>query len=867
MKLSLKWLTDFFPNLKASGSDVGAKADTLRSTLPFFGIEIGGYKRIGQGIEAVQVAHLLEFQKHPNADKLNVCKVATGKPGEILQIVCGAPNVKAGAKVALAPVGCELPGGLKIKQAAIRGVDSFGMLCSEKELGLSDESNGIMLLPESAPVGSPVVKALGLADEVWEIELTPDRADCLSHYGMAREMARFLNEKPALPEHDELVAGSDVPVVNVEVQSSKLCPVYGAQLFEGATNAQTPEWMKRTLDRLGLRSHGAIVDITNFVLMELGHPLHAFDADKIVGSKIIVRNAKAGEKLVTLDGEARTLHADDLVIADAEKPLALAGVMGGLDSGVTANTKRVLLESAVFDMNAIRATAKRHRIHSDASHRFERGVDAAGVVRAAGRASLLIRQITGARRRGAYVEIRSDKAEKLFAKHSINFNLRTYKDVVGVDAGADELIRAFHSVGIEAQTKSPNVIRVDVPTHRLDLVREIDLVEEAARLLGYDKIPARYPDQHERTHAVTGGVVAKVRRVRHRLVETGLTEMMPYAFVSAEQLKAVPNVKAVELQNPLSAEWSHLRPSLSFGLLEVLKRHVALGQPEGGFFDSGSVFETSAAGDVQATTDKPTRSTGCREAFHAGWALSGHRLEEHWSSDKKSADRKAFVDVFDAKGVAERVMDGLVALDGRWKGAQFVALGEALENPAFAKAWTGEAAWIPTALLHPGRSALIVLPGPPPGVVVGYVGELHPAHKRDLLNLPAGLAIGAVLGEVRVMTDLTGALEAKEAENALGRGKIRLSRMLPVVDRDLAVVVSGDTKAGDIDRALRKTLGGELIDLQCVDRFDLGGGRVSLAWRFRFQGVEATLTDAQIQGFVDKALGELKQKFSAEIRT
>lgn len=854
MKISLKWLGEFFAELPA-GRDPLSQGAELRAKLPHAGIEIGPWKRMGEGLEAVIVAQLVEFSKHPNADKLNVCKVATGKPGEMLQIVCGAPNVKAGAKVALAPVGCTLPGDFKIKQAAIRGVDSSGMLCSERELGLSEESQGIMLLPDSAPVGSPLVKALGLNDEVWEVELTPDRADCLSHLGMAREVGRLLSAKPKLPELEDLRPSEtgDVPMFSVEVQAPKACPIYGAQLFEGYEARPAPEWMRRTLDKLGIRSHNAAVDVTNYVLMELGHPLHTFDADKLTGSKIIVRFAKNGEKLKTLDGELRTLTNEDLVIADAEKPVALAGVMGGFDSGVTETTKRILLESALFDPAVVRAMAQRHKIHSDASHRFERGVDATGCLRSAGRASLLLRQVGGARRRGAYIEHKTDKAEKLLHVHTINFNLRTFKEVLGLEVSPEDIIHALSKIGIEAFAKSTNVLRVDVPPHRLDLTREIDLVEEAARLVGYDKIEARYPGMRVRPKGFSSGLHRNLTRVRHRLLETGLTEMMPYAFISEAKAKFVPHHALVELKNPLSADWRYMRPNLAFGLLEVAARHAALGQLSGAFFDCGATFE-SVKGDVAP------RTVGSKESWHGGWLLMGLRNREHWSTDKASSDRKAHVDFFDAKGVAESVISGLSAMDGRWGAVQYVALDEM--DATLQAAVEKDASWIPLALLHPGRSALLVLPGKPPGQPVGYVGELHPEFKRNLLNLPAALQLGVALGEFRWVPDIVAALGVvgENPDDAPSpRGKIGASSRMPVVERDIALVVAADAKSGELEKAFRKKLPKQLLDVACVDRFVMPDGRLSLAWRFWYQDAEKTLTDAEVQGFMDSALGEAKR--------
>jgi phenylalanyl-tRNA synthetase beta chain len=865
MKISLKWLNEFFPTLNGG---VLVRSQELRERMPLSGLEIGWWKRAGEGIEDVIVAQIESFERHPNADKLNVTQVVTGRKSangkdEKLQVVCGAPNVRAGMKVALAPIGAVLPGNFKIKQAQIRGVDSYGMLCSEKELGLSDESNGIMDLLSSAPVGTTLVKALGLQDEIWDVELTPDRGDCLSHWGVAREVGRLVGLRPSMPEHEVANPNSnDVPMMSVENQAPKACSFYGAQLFEALQNRESPEWLRRLLESLGIRSHNTVVDITNYVLMELGHPLHAFDADKISGSKIIVRFAKNGETITTLDGLKRTLSSQDLVIADLEKPLALAGVMGGLESGVTEKTTRMLLECAVFDKDVIRAMSQRHKVQSDASYRFERGIDMAARHVAAGRASMLIRQLTQARKRGAFVEIPGDKPERGLQPWALNFDLRAFKDAIGVEAVPEEIIKVFHSVFIESQAKSPNVLRVDVPTHRHDLVREIDLIEEAARLLGYDRIPSRYPPQLNYTQSVTRTLYQRLRQVRRRMVETGLTEMMPYSFISDVQAAWVKDAPLVELANPLSAEWKFMRPSLAFGLLDVIARHVALGQMSGAFFDSGSAFLKRA--------QDHERSTGTQESFHAGWALMGSQRGEHWSSDKGSTERKAQVDFYDAKGLAERMVESLPAVDPRWASTQYVPLYEFLDDSKKLEELVRQAPWIPYRLLHPGRSALLIWPGKPPGQIVGYAGELHPAYKSDLLNLATGLQLGVALGELRVIPDLLEAMQAtqntRNAAATAARGKIVPSRRLPVVERDMSLVVSADLRASELDRTLRKAAGPELLDLQCFDLYRMPDGKVSLSFRALLQGADTTLSDEQIQAVMRKMLQAASEKHGAQLR-
>ena len=854
MKISLKWLSEFFPN---TGIDISSHSEKLRTQLPLSGLEIGGVQKPGEHLSQVVVGQIVSFEKHPNADRLNVCQVNVGE-AQNLTIVCGAPNVKQGVKVAVARIGTLLPGDLKIKQSKIRDVESFGMLCSEKELELSGESNGIIHLPDSAPIGSPLVKALGLQDEIWEVELTPDRADCLSHFGFAREVGRLLGHRPSLPELDKITPNSqgDVPLIAVEVQAKAACPIYGVQLLEAIQNRPSPDWLKRSIESLGIRSFSSVVDVTNFTMMELGHPMHAFDADKITGSKLIVRFAKTGEKLVTLDGETRTLHAEDLVIADLEKPLALAGVMGGLDSSVTASTTRILLETAVFDPITVRVMSQRHKIHTDSSHRFERGVDAGARLNAVGRAILLIKRLTGARTKGAYVEVVLDKSERLITKQSLNFDLRVFKDATGMTVAAEELKSAFTSVGIDAQVKSANVLKLEIPTHRLDLVREIDLVEEGARLLGYDKIPVRYPEHREVTRSITRQRYEMLRRVRWSLLDQGLTQMMPYSFVSDKDKAWVGDAPLVEIANPLSAEWKYLRPNLSLGLLTVLSRHMALGQSRGRFFDAGHAFSPEAAGQfVPSGThrDYLAKSRGVRESFHVAIALMGERNPEHWASDKKSSERKVHVDYFDGKGVFDEVVSMMTGLDPLWNALQVVALSE----------HTGEIpSWIPAKLLHPFKSALLQLPG---RRIVGFVGEMNPMHTVQLLNLATGYQLGVVLGEIRILENI---LEDMKVPAEYGpRGRIEPTKKFPLVQRDVALVVEDTIKAGELGLALKKAAGPLCLDVECLDLYRLGDGKVSLAWRLLLQAEDRTLTDAEIQVAVDASLKVAADKFGAKLRS
>lgn len=876
MKISLKWLTEYFPNLDFE-KDVLPKAAEIKTLLPLSGLEIASIKRLDEGLENVVVGLVQSLQKHPQADKLNVCQVIFETGGAPVQIVCGAPNVRAGMKVAVARVGAVLPGNFEIKAAKIRGVDSNGMICSQKELGLGEEGQGIWHLPESCPLGSALTKAVGLVDQIWETEPTPDRADCLSHLGVAREFGRFLNQKAVIKDLDNLES-VDVPLVNVEVQDSKACPIYTAQLFEGVTQLTSPEWLSRSLGHLGIRSHNSVVDVTNYVLMDLGHPLHAFDADKIVGSKIIVRRAKEGESLLCLDGVKRQLTPEDLVIADLEGPLALAGVMGGLHSGVSSETKRFVLESALFDPRVVQATSKRHRIHSDASHRFERGVDPAGVERAAARASFLLKQLSGAKRKGGLRVIKNEKWS--FGPSQIHLDLRALKDHTGMETNAEEVMEVLAQVEIVAQQKSANVLNVQVPTHRLDLLREIDLVEEVARLIGYNRIPLVYPVQRTQSVGTTAKLYQKIQLIRRRVLECGLSEVMPYSFISEKDKSLIPKAQLVQLENPLSQDWAFMRPSLSFGLVNVMTRHAAMGQMRGAFFDVGHVFSALPHGETMNVAQEKllkgmkahpetgdSLSTRSCESLHIGWAMMGQRQDSHWSSDKGHAAYKEGYDYFDAKAVAEKLALDLSVFDSRWAQLTAVPLADWLDKDrdSLEKAMP----WVPLSWLHPYRSAILCLPAKPPGIPVGYVGEIHPGIKNDLLNLPAAKNLSAVMGEVRVIEDLfaEGARMLEEGGPLMNpRGKMKMSRKVPMVERDLALVVDKKVAAAELEKVMRRAENTLLQDLACVDLFQLPDGKVSLAYRLWLQGEEKTLEDQEIQVVIGKVLKAAKDKFGAELR-
>jgi phenylalanyl-tRNA synthetase beta chain len=860
MKISLSLLKSFIPSL---ASKTSLDTSLWMKRLPLSGLEVAGVSRQGEGLDSVVVAKVLSFEKHPDADKLNVCQVTRGPETETLQIVCGASNVRKDMIVALATEGSILPGDFKIKRSKIRGVESCGMLCSSDELGLDLENEGILDLKVSEEhLGKPLFEAMGWKDEVWEIELTPDRGDCLSHIGLAREFARWESWSLAIPEFDNIwEAGiKDTAIVDVDVRAEEACPYYSLQVFDGFEKIVSPEPVKSALGALGIRYHNIGADLTNLVMMELGQPMHAFDADKIVGSKIVVRFAKSGEKIKTLDGVERSLTTEDLIIADLEKPIAIAGVMGSEDSGVSESTKRIALESAAFDAVSIRKTVQRHKIHSDASHRFERGVDPSVIRSSAGRFAKLLKQYSGARRRGLFVQV--GDLESLSAKHTLNLDLREYKSIIGMEVPAEEAKTLLGSVGIESQLKSPNVLSVTIPSHRFDLEREVDLVEEVARLKGFEKIPSRFPKLNQADLGLTSKLYREMQLVRRRAIESGLQELMPYSFVSENELKLVPKAIAPKLENPLSSEWTHMRPNVSFGLIEGLKRHCSSQEYRAQVFDFGQVFTHQA--DLK---DGHGRSLGACHSMHIGWGLMGARSDQHWSYDKSSAERREAYDFFDAKGYAEAFFESWSIFQHRWSGTQVIPLWQALESDVYRDQVPS---WIPISILHPGRSALYYWPAKGGGEIKGFVGEVLPHLRSEFLNLPKGLNLGLVLAEFQVFTDLMAESErsAKEAGRPLVEpvSKAATPSKFPGSGRDLSMVFGAEKNSREIEKCILKNGGPELRSVSCVDLFTLADGSKSLSYRLVFQANDRSLTDQELISWTSSIQHALEKEMGAKLR-
>ena len=596
MNVTIKWLKEYV--------DFDLSPEALADRLLMLGMEIESIKRLGEGLDRVVVGRINTVDKHPQADKLVLCNVDVGS-GTDTQIVCGAPNAREGLVAPVALVGAQLPNGLTIRRAKIRGEESQGMLCSEQELNISDEASGLMELPGDTQIGTPIVEALGLDDVVLELEITPNRPDCLSMIGVAREISVVTGNPLRLPEINIQSGMADTQnLTSVTIKDPDLCPRYAARVIRGVKIAPSPTWLQRRLETIGIGTINNIVDITNYVLMEYGHPLHAFDYHRLTENRIVVRRAKSNEKLKTIDAEERELTPDMLVIADAENPVALAGVMGGFDSEITDQTVDVLLESAYFYPPSIRKTSKALGMHTEASHRFERGADPEGVIPAINRAAQLIAETTGGEICSGIVDVYPGKQEAIDIKlrpERVNF-------VLGTEIEADQMRDILTRLGFTVS----DAFEVTVPTFRPDVSQEIDLVEEIARVYGFDNIPTTLP----RGDIPIPQVAPKEdlrERVKTYLLQCGMMEAMNYAFYHPDVFDRIrlestdPLRQVVHIANPLSEDQSIMRTTLLPSLLANAQRNRNHQINDVQFFECSKVFIPNGTGEYP---NEPERVAG-----------------------------------------------------------------------------------------------------------------------------------------------------------------------------------------------------------------------------------------------------------------
>jgi phenylalanyl-tRNA synthetase beta chain len=806
VRVPLGWLAEWI-ELPWPGRE---PLDAFVERLTLGGLEIEDVVRTGPELAGLVVGHVLERKPHPGADRLSLCRVDLGG-GEPVEIVCGAPNVAGGQKVVVAPHGAELPDGTRIKRSRIRGVVSDGMICSARELGLSGESEGILVLDAAARPGAPAAEALRAGDVVLDVAITPNRGDWVSLLGLAREVRAHYGGELRLPPCEPPEGGEEAAGrVRVAVEDAEGCPLYVARVVTDVRVDVSPAWLRERLAAAGLRSINNVVDATNLVMLELGQPLHAFDLRAVRGGEVRVRAARPGERIATLDGAERALAAGDLLIADAERALAIAGVMGGRDSEVRAETREILIESAQFHPSRVRRTARRLGLHSDASYRFERGVDPEGVARAADRAARLLAELAGGRVARGAVEARG---RALPRAAEIALRPERANRLLGTALGADEIRALLARVDVASDPAPAGAaLRCRPPSWRADLAIEEDLIEEVARIHGYDRIEPTLP-----AGAATGAELPPARGLRERardaLRAAGLVELMTFPAVRPADLDGLrlapddPRRATVEIENPIQAGESLLRPTLVPSLLRAAAQNLARQAENLRLFEVGRGFHERGGGELPDE----------REEAAALWTDA--RTGSLW-------ERRDVPIFFRAKGAALEVLAEL-GFDASFRPE------------------SGE------PFLHPGASGELQVGGEP----VAALGELHPETAAAFgIEVPAALLV----------LDLAALARAKPAP-----GRYRELSRHPRARRDLAVLLDRSVAAGDVVEWIRKTGGASLQAVTVFDRYEGRGvpdGKVSVAFRLEFQRIDRTLTDAEVGRAVERIVKELSQRFGGELR-
>ncbi|SFB17044.1 MULTISPECIES: phenylalanine--tRNA ligase subunit beta [unclassified Bacillus (in: firmicutes)] len=803
MFVSYKWLQEYV-DLS------GVTAEQLAEKITKSGIEVEGVEVLNKGISGVVVGYVLEREQHPNADKLSKCLVDIGEEAPV-QIICGAKNVAQGQKVAVAKVGAVLPGDFKIKRAKLRGEESLGMICSLQELGMEGKlvpkeySEGIFVFSSDAKVGEDALALLNRDDEVLELGLTPNRSDCLSMLGVAYEVAAILGREVKLPETNvQTISEKASDYISVSVEAKEENPLYVAKVIKNITIAPSPMWMQTRLMAAGIRPHNNVVDITNYILLEYGQPLHAFDYDKLGSKQILVRKAEAGEEMVTLDEAKRTLSEDHLVITNGEVPVALAGVMGGANSEVGSETTTVLLESAYFTGAVVRKASKDFGLRSEASARFEKGVDPNRVRAAAERAADLMAQYAG----GEVLE-GSVEADTLSVEPAVvSVTLEKINRVLGTELSMNDVEQIFARLQFEVKTEA-DTITVTAPTRRGDIQIEEDLIEEVARLYGYDEIPKTLPIGSSTPGRLTP-YQKKRRIVRQYLEGSGLYQAITYSLTSEEKVAqyAFEGKEAIRLSMPMSEERSMLRLSIVPQLLEVLKYNGARQN------DSLGVYETGAVFLVKEGEELP------EEREHLAGAVTGLWNQHAWQGEKKA------VDFYVLKGILEGV---------------FAKLG-LTERISFVQA-TVEG-------LHPGRTAEVVLDGEK----IGFIGQVHPNVQKNLDlkdTYVFELSLKAVL------------------EAATEPLKYHVIPRFPSMTRDIALVVEKEKSAGELEAVIVEAGGSLLKEVNVFDLYEgerMEAGKKSIAFSLKYSDPERTLTDEEVTKNHEKVLAALGEKAGAVLR-
>ncbi|MFI5316244.1 MAG: phenylalanine--tRNA ligase subunit beta [Myxococcota bacterium] len=802
MKIPLGWLGEWI--------DLPGEPE-LCERLTLAGLEIEEILRSGPDLSALRVGHVLEKRPHPNADRLSLCRVDVGGP-EPLGVVCGAPNVAAGQKVAVALPGTTLPDGTLLKKSKIRGESSEGMICSARELGLSDEHAGILVLDPGAPVGAPLSDVVRAGETILDVEITPNRGDWVSMIGMAREVRALfggaLRAPPSDPAEGARPASQDV---RVSLEAPDACARYVARVVRGVRVGPSPDWVRARLEAAGMRAINNVVDVTNLVLLEFGQPLHAFDLATLRGGAVRVRRAATGEKLAALDGETRALAATDLVIADAERAIALAGVIGGAETEVRETTTDVLIESAEFAPVSVRRTSRRLGLRTEASYRFERGVDREGVARAADRCALLIAELAGGSVSRGRVEVRG---EPLPHAETVQLDPAHPNRLLGTSLSRDEVSALLARVGVTVQAGAGGALVCAIPSWRNDLAIAADLVEEVARIHGYDRIEAAMPVA-ALSPVSRPAAYALLDRARESLARAGLVELRLFPAFEPADLDALqlppddPLRRSVRIENPMPGQGSELATSLLPALLHAARRNLARQVEQLRIFEVGRTFLGRSDG---ALPDEPLRA--------AAILIPGAQASL-WDAQKLPSP------FFGAKGVAEAVLR---------------ELGQpTVFHSGSAVSW-----------LHPSASGELRRGD----TVLCRVGELHPEAAK-------AFEIGAPCAVFELDLDACLRLPPESP-------RYRDPSPYPAVRRDLAVLLDRSRPAGEVLEAIRKTAGAMLVSAEIFDRYEGKGvpaGKVSVAFRLVFQRGDRTLQDAEVGKTTERIVAMLGQRFAAELRS
>lgn len=810
MQVSIKWLKDYI--------DFTETPEQLADKLTMAGIPVENVVDPGEGLEKVVTGRIEKLEPHQNSDHLQICTMNVGLAENII-IVTGAQNVAEGQVVPVAMVGAHLPNGMKISKGKLRGVASNGMLCSAQELKLDleklpeEQKTGIFILPSDTPVGIPAKDVLGLNDVVLEFELTANRADCFSVFGLVREIAAITGNKPHFPEikvnEDDNTKLNDI--FSVEIADPDLCSRFSTRMLKNVKIGPSPEWMQQRLEGAGIRSINNVVDVTNFVMIELGHPMHAYDYDKITGKKLIARRAIEGEELHTLDDTSRKAKGEMLVIADSEKAAGLAGIMGGFETEITDTTTTVVLESADFYGPCIRRTARACGLSSEASGRFERGVDSETTIKALDRAAQLLQEMGACTVCEGIVDVYPNPKQANY----VTFTPEQINNHLGTNIAKDVMLNIITSVGFDVKKDENDEITVKVPSWRNDVTCMADISEEIARLHGFDKIKSTLPNGV----SMQGTQSAKqtfIDKVKASLSSQGLYETISFALTNEETFNKLnipqdsPLRKAVPIMNPLSDEYPLVRTTLLSSIFDNLARNLARKNDDVALFEVGSVFFPKAL-PVTELPDEVVKIAG---------AITGRRNAQGWNQAND------MVDFYDAKGIIEELLANLRVTRYTVEAGTHYAM-------------------------HPGKTALFKKGRD----VIATVGEVHPAVLSAY-----GITKPVYIFELDATTVMK--YMAKDL-------KYKALPKYPATSRDLAMLVDVDVNAADIEKAMTKAAGQNLTQITLFDVYtgkQVEEGKKSLAFSLTFQSNDKTLTDAEIDPAIEKIVAKLQKDFNANLR-